>query len=1080
MTDDKVPHSKQPAGGSDISRRSFVYGGAAVAGTAALFGRTPLGRTALRPPSRHQPPLPRHAPGRIPAGGFTLNQNSGEVHSTGSVTLNLPSASTKGSLLIVTVLSPAFGTAFVPPAGTGWQLGKAMMISSGGVGGRIEQWYWQNNPGGLYGAPPAQGAQFTGANNQPCSGGIAEFFTPPNTTRVILDTVGSNAGSGAGTQIPVTAAGGVFTGSLGVFSQAEFFVSGSDPSGSWTIPASYTSVAGLHNGLPNVWSHSCDGNLTFTGSLTGIPAVSGGFSDTTDTSNGWAAVLCCYRAVTVAPIGVVGGEPTNCLDLDPTGQQLIVGGDVEGCFRTANYGDNWQPADYGAILSTGIQTSFADVKWSLLEAGTIYACTGKTGSGFGAFIASTDGGCTWTQRDNNSAQLLFDGNGTPNPPRPSPEGQDTDRTVNRLIAQDTENGLLYVVTANQGVMLSRDKGVTWGAFAFDTKGQYPRCIAVNPKNPLEMWVGLWDYGGFGGVYYCPNVLNPDFVFTQLGGYTGTVADLKVINSGSSTYLYAAGGPGGIYRSVNAGNLTSLNGSGTTYGGSSMNAIDTNIGIDLNTDPPRSNWVSIDGYVGSSGNHQIIAGCSGGVKVSGDNNHTNIVQLTLAKGATPPSYTDLTGPATITIATLPPFNNAWWHDPPPPLGPPSWQFWLGGSDSVNPHILVDPNTINNAQGPTIYLSNSGGFFRTTNGGDNWNLAVTGMPVIAMNCFAIDPTDATGTHFVQCGNDYTSIDVTGDPTGNTASGIVATDPGGNLSGGHRESHAVAIDSSDGRVYVGLDYAYSQPNGGAVMWRVNDATDSSGDLSPWTDTGYAAALSPSNPNNAPAVIGLIAGTVSGQRWALAIAQGTGPYYWNGSGWTPGTELDSAPLPGSSDSPVAQMAPVVAGRTAGHLYCYDRVNGIYRSTDYGQTWTQIWNKTTADKRSGWLAVNPNANGEMWVGADSGLFKLTGVGSGVVGQPGGPQVTTIGAPFTAGAAGIAFSPSGAIYAIALPGTASGAPSATTLYYSTDDGQTWNDACNGDGSAGSYGQPAGQLGISSTGWLWATGGEHFGYWGKAT
>jgi hypothetical protein len=44
----------------------------------------------------------------------------------------------------------------------------------------------------------------------------------------------------------------------------------------------------------------------------------------------------------------------------------------------------------------------------------------------------------------------------------------------------------------------------------------------------------------------------------------------------------------------------------------------------------------------------------------------------------------------------------------------------------------------------------------------------------------------------------------------------------------------------------------------------------------------------------------------------------------------------------------------------------------------------------------------------------------------------------------------------------------------------WADCCNGDGSVGSYAPPAGQLGISSTGWLWAAGGEHFGYWGKVS
>jgi hypothetical protein len=102
-----------------------------------------------------------------------------------------------------------------------------------------------------------------------------------------------------------------------------------------------------------------------------------------------------------------------------------------------------------------------------------------------------------------------------------------------------------------------------------------------------------------------------------------------------------------------------------------------------------------------------------------------------------------------------------------------------------------------------------------------------------------------------------------------------------------------------------------------------------------------------------------------------------------------------------------------------------------------------------------------------------------VGGNPGDLQS---GAPFASGAAGVAFAPSNALYAIALPGAGPNAPQVTTVYYSTNRGTKstdWN-AWTNDGSVGSYAPPAGQLGISSTGWLWAAGGEHFGYWGRVT
>jgi hypothetical protein len=963
-----------------------MYGSVAVAGAVTVLGRVRQPRQRLALPSS------------VPA---TLVQASGQEHATGSVTLPLPNApSTPGTLLVATVLSPAAGTAFTQPAGShgaGWQLGKAVTCP----GGRIEQWYWANNPGGLYG--PSAGAVFTGAAGQSCLGGIAEFAFSPGTTQ-ILDTVGNNSGSSAASSMPVSTAAGVFAGTLGVFSQAEFFTSNVPTGFSWTLPAGYSGIANLHNGLPTAWSHSFDASLS-----AGNQAPSGGFSYTTG-SNGWAAAACCYRAVTVA-----------------------------------HFGDNWQPADYGAILSTADQISFADIKWSLLEAGVLYACIGKTGSGFGAFIASTDGGCTWAQR--NSTTLMFYGNGTSSPPRPAAEGQDTDRTVNRLVAQDPAGRFLYLVTANSGVMRSADKGVTWTTMGPKGSGFYPRCIAINPANAQELWVGAWDTGnGLGGVWHTTNARAASPSWTQFTGFTGTVADLKVIGSGSSAYLYAACQTAGVYRApVSGGALAKLNGSGSIFGGSSMNAIDTS-GTSL--------WVTLDGYVDSSGNHQVVVGCSGGIKATGDANFTNIIRITLPGGGTTgKTYSDLTGPSAINLATLPPFDTAWWH------AGANWQLWLGGNNSVNPHILIDPGNPK-----IIYVTGGGGFFRSRDGGSTWQLAVNGMPMIGMHCFAIDPND--GTHFVHCGDDYTSIDVSGDPSGSTPAGIIATAPGASLSGAHRESHAVSFDPVDSRVYVGLNFSYGQNAGGAVMYRASAAT------SAWSSTGYDTQVS-----GAPAVIGLLAGrNAAGNRYAVAVAQGQGMYRWDGTRWTLCTENDTAPLPGSGGQ-VGQHVSIVNGNSAAYLYCFDRKQGLYRSADYGQSWTQIWTITNSDARSGWLAVNPAVNGELWVSTDSNLYKLSGAGSGTVGG-GQITVTTIGGVFSGGAAGVAFAPSGAVYAIALPG-ASPAPPVTTLYFSSNGGP-WTDWCNGDASASSYGPPSGQLGISASGWLWVTGGEHFGYWDHIT
>lgn len=1007
-----------------VTRRRFIQGSAAIAGVAALPGltRTPRQRSALLAP--------------LAPGGITLTQSGGQAKGTGSVALILPTApSAQGTLLVATVLAPGT-TPFTPPAGaggTGWQLGKAVQCD----GGRIEQWYWTSNPGGLYG-PSSGGAVFTGAAGVECRGGIAEFSSLAGSTQV-LDTVGQVTGTGFGTSMPITSAGGVFGGELGVFAEAEFFGSGIS-SASWTNPSGYTHLASI-SGVSNNWASSYDGDLS-----AGYQTPAGGLSYTGPVaSTGWAALLCCYRAVRVSPINWCGAEVTNCLALDPTGQQLIVGGDVEGIFRSADFGNNWQPSDFG--LEKSSIESFAFVAWSELEPGVVYAGGGHS-PGDGAFLVSLDGGATWQQR--STTPIWWDGNGTPSPPRPSSTASDQDRSVGRLLAQDTANGILYSATGSSGVMRSTDSGVTWTQIwptaSMPSGTYYPRCLVLNPANSAELWIGAWaNVNGtgskLGGVWHTTSA-NKTPTWNQLGGYTDTVADLKVVGTGTSAHLYAACDTNGIFRApVSGGSLASLNGTGTNFGGPNMNAIDTS---------GSSLWVSLDGYADSSGAHQIVAGCSIGVLWPGDANYTNIVKITLPNGGTSGiGYTDLTGPNPITIATFPPFGTPWWH------ATSSWQSWLGGDQNGNPHILIDPK---NHQ--RIFVTGHGGFFRSNDGGGSWELACNGMEIIAVHAFAIDPNN--GSHFVTCGADYTSFDFT-DPTGASgAPGIKETNP---PSSG-MESHGAAFDPQDSRVYLAQNKKFGVNDDGGVFYRT------SGPPFNWTDTNYTTQVGTIAP------MGLYAGrNGSSVRFVLTVAQGQGIYRWTGSTgqWVKATTTDgSTPGVGGSLSSRTPTCPFAADATPGIIYLFDKPTGLYCSQNYGQTWTKVWTKTTSDDRTGWLAANPAAPGELWVSTDTGLYKLTNASGGTVG---GKQVTvtSVGRVFSGGAAGVAYAPNGSLYAIGLGGT-SPAPAVTTLYFSLDDGGTWAAWCNGDGSDTSYGSPGGQLGISSTGYLWAASGIHVGYW----
>jgi hypothetical protein len=106
VTDDHTPDSKQPGAGWEVSRRHFIYGSAAAVGAATVLGRVPPLRPRAALASRASGPL-------SPVGGWTKVQASAPQSGRGQVSLGLPQgASTTGTLLVVTVLSPNTDPAF--------------------------------------------------------------------------------------------------------------------------------------------------------------------------------------------------------------------------------------------------------------------------------------------------------------------------------------------------------------------------------------------------------------------------------------------------------------------------------------------------------------------------------------------------------------------------------------------------------------------------------------------------------------------------------------------------------------------------------------------------------------------------------------------------------------------------------------------------------------------------------------------------------------------------------------------------------------------------------------------------------
>jgi hypothetical protein len=280
------------------------------------------------------------------------------------------------------------------------------------------------------------------------------------------------------------------------------------------------------------------------------------------------------------------------------------------------------------------------------------------------------------------------------------------------------------------------------------------------------------------------------------------------------------------------------------------------------------------------------------------------------------------------------------------------------------------------------------------------------------------------------------------------------------GGTESHCCAFDPlwasniepANNYVFAGANQKYGSATGGGVFARAS------------LDTSWSPEIGFTKAAGGAACIGLYAGRdASGNLFVLAAGQGAGLYMGTCAGdtrvtghWTWAAVASGSAI-GTSGT-TGQYIPFVAGASGQYVYCFDRQQGIYRSADFGATWTLIWQVTATDASSGYLALNPSVAGELWISTTrnpNGLYRLSNAGAGTVA---GGQITataiTTGVPDPGG---LAFY-NGQLYCVWL--NSSSHPSAQ-LMASADGGVTWTDV--GGPEIGSYVSNPGQLAISSTG-----------------
>jgi hypothetical protein len=684
------------------------------------------------------------------------------------------------------------------------------------------------------------------------------------------------------------------------------------------------------------------------------------------------------------PLLLDGGGTMTMPALSATGA-LVLGGDVEGFFRSSDFGDHWLVSDTG--LYGQDWRDCASIQWSKLEPETVYACVGGgAASNGGGFLVSTDGGKSWTMR---STDVQFHGN-HPSSPLPAEP-----RSTGNLLAQDSANGRLYVNTYDQGVFRSSDLGKSWTPIGLNGDGTtkyYGRSLAIDSAHPNTLYAAMYK----AGLWKTTDAQASSPLWKQLSDAPANVEEIIIVSGA----LYAASGSSGLYRSTDGGaTWISLNGS----------FVDTT----------QSYWKTLAGYV-SGTSHVIIADCDNPIK--GDSAYRSLIKLTIGSDGNV-SYADLTRDASkIDIATIPPDNRTWWH------ADGKYQNWLGGNAWQDGFVVIDPSNPQN-----IYVSGAGGFFRSTDGGSTWTHPINGLPIFVARDLALDPNDAK--HVVLTTSDWTSFDIT-DGIAYDASTTHDLAPAGG-----KEGFSIAFDPVDSTVFLGTGAKYT--NAGGMVYSRPSASMT------WTDTGFGGA-----DRKGDVALGLAVGRdKANTQLVLAAVMGSGIWRKGEAGWE---HVDST-IATTYAFPTSFSFALLPGSS--NVYAFDRWQGIFRSTDYGKSWTPIWGaaRGDTDERTGFVALNPAVPDELWVSAESGLYKIAGanvgtVGAGLIAK----QISAVASP-----GGLAIAPSGVVYVITLPGAAQ--PD-TGMLKSDDGGATWS-TCADDSLAACASRP-GAMHMAANGQLY--------------
>ncbi len=677
-----------------------------------------------------------------------------------------------------------------------------------------------------------------------------------------------------------------------------------------------------------------------------------------------------------------GGGYIDVVRYHPTdASRVLLSTDVGGIHLSTDGGSTW--SSRGRYVDDYV----ASIAWHPTLPNVAYALAGKGRPGSGGLLVSTDSGSTWRM---DSTTPTGHSNNTPEAdglPRPHP------RSIGQLLVVDAASGFLYAGTYQQGLMRAPLDAAgnpgAWTTIALGPQAGVPyfiRGIELDDVDPTKLYVATAQSSsglGTGLVYRIANATGTATAVELTGG-PRNAEELRAV----AGHLYAVAndwtGKGvGAFRLAGA----RWQAAGTAWrriaAGPSTNSV-MYYGLEVvKRNGVTTLWVSSDGAWRPSTTvaHKFLWRGR-----SSDDFATDGTWAALPDALTD-TPNDMAGPN----ATPRP----WWKLTASNYAWPGKDAGYTASD-----FAVSPTDVN-----TVIFAGQGSVWRTRDSGNSWYPVPEGINLLVHARVTADLSTAGRAYL---GNvDYRGFG-TSDAfrSGSTPLPLAAAGAPGSANDGW----SLAIDaaaSGAGALYIGLGTRDSNDSG--QIWMDGDVSSPGNG---WTRilAGTETVLG-TEAGNRPIGLAVIRDPAAPSvPIVLAVLQGGHMYRKAGANaWTRVASFTSPIINGFLWPQVVSFAWRPGFRK---VYCYDRATGLWRSNDFGATWTKLYTSPDTDANGqGLVAAHPTNENLVYLSTLQGLSVVTNAGTAAAG---GATLGSLG--FPAGRAGpLAVGADGRIYGTLFP-----------------------------------------------------------------